>query len=52
MERRKVTRGMGEKFRHHYFGDVNVDRKTILKYVLKMGHECLDWIVLPQNKVV
>lgn len=48
MERTEVTGGMGEMFRHHYFGDVNVDRKTILKCVLKMGHECLDWIALPR----
>ena len=52
MERTEVTRGMEEIFRHHYFGDVKVDRKTILKFVFKMGHECLNWIALPQNKVV
>ena len=52
VERTEVTRGMEEIFRHHYFGDVKVDRKTILKFVFKMGHECLNWIALPQNKVV
>jgi hypothetical protein len=40
---------MGEMFRRHYFGDLNVERKPILKWVLKMGH---DWIELPQNKGV
>jgi hypothetical protein len=38
--------------RHHYFGNVNVDRQTKLKWILKMGHDCLDWIALPHNKIV
>jgi hypothetical protein len=40
------TRRRGEMLRHHYFGDVNVARRTMLKWVLKMGRECLDWISL------
>jgi hypothetical protein len=51
VDRTEGKRGMGEIF-HHYFGDLNVDRKSVLKCVLKMGHECLDWIALPQNKGV